>query len=64
MDLRELLLDLVLPETDRGVVLQVLFVLPVLAAWIWFARHDRDQRLLAIGSFVFVASLFALRTLH
>ena len=64
MDLRELALDLVLPETDRGVLLQALVVFPLLAVRIWFVRRDPDRRLLYVGLFVFMGALFALRTLH
>ena len=62
--MRELVLDLLLPETDRAVLIQVVVVMPLLAAFVWASRRDRDRRLLAIGVFVFVASLMALRTLH
>lgn len=62
--MRDLLLDLLLPRTDRAVFIQVGLVMPYLALRIWFARHDPDRRLLRIGLFVFIGSLFALRTLH
>jgi len=62
--LRGLIADWFLPRTDRAVFIQVGLVMPYLAIRIWFARHDPDRKLFRIGMFVFVGSLFALRTLH
>ena len=42
--MRELVLDLLLPETDRAVLIQVVVVLPLLAALVWASRRDRDHR--------------------
>ena len=60
----DLLIDLVLPRTDRAALIQLLVVLPIFALWIWRSRHDKDHLLLACGVSLFTLSWFALRTLH
>lgn len=60
----DFLTDLFLPRSDRAVAIQLIVVIPLFATWIWFARRDRDHRLLATGVAVFTLAFFALRTLH
>ena len=56
--------DLVLPTTDAGVAVQAVIVAIVVAALLLRTWHDRDLRLLVLGSGVFVAGLFMLRAAH
>jgi hypothetical protein len=53
-----------LPRTDAGVVAQAAVVFPLLLVALAAVRRDRELRLLVAGLTVFVAALFALRTLH
>lgn len=56
--------ELVQPRTDAGVVFQLVLAAVVIVLWTWRVRHDRDLRMLAMGSGVFLLGLFALRAAH
>jgi uncharacterized membrane protein len=58
------LLDFLLPSTDGGVAAQlaIWFVLSVVA--LWFTRHNKDFRLLAIGLSVLTFGIMAVRAIH
>lgn len=63
--MRELLLDLLLPETDRGAVVQI-----VIAAVFWTAmivrslRWRSEYRLFVIGLAVLTFAWFGARAVH
>jgi len=62
---RELLLDLVLPETDRGVLIQLIVAIVVWSTALWMVRtKDRDIRHFVLGLAVANAAWFAWRTVH
>jgi ABC-type uncharacterized transport system permease subunit len=58
------LLDFLLPSTDGGVAVQlaIWFVLSTTA--LWFTRHNKDFRLLAIGLSVLTFGIMAVRAIH
>lgn len=60
----ELLIDLLLPDNDRMVAIQLVVVLVLGPLWIWQVRDRPDMRLLAIGVTVATLAWFGLRTLH
>ena len=45
-------------------VFQLVLAAVVIVLWTWRVRHDRDLRMLAMGSGVFLLGLFALRAAH
>jgi len=57
-------MDLLLPRTDAGVLVQALVVFPVLGAALVLVRRDRDYRLLVIGLLTMTAAWFGLRAVH
>ena len=63
--MRELLLDLLLPETDRGAVIQIVvatvFWVAVLA---WSLRWRREYRIFAVGLAVLTYAWFGARAIH
>jgi hypothetical protein len=62
--LSNILIDLLLPKTDRLVFIEMIVVSPIFAFWIFKAWANKDHRLLAIGASIFTLAWFALRTLH
>ena len=58
------MLDVLLPRTDAGVLVQGLVLFPALLAALLAVRRDRDWRILVIGLLVFGVSFFALRAMH
>lgn len=63
--MRELLLDLALPETDRGAVTQIVVMAVVWAVVLWWARRWRHEyRLFVIGLAVLNAAWFGARAIH
>jgi hypothetical protein len=58
------LIDLLLPRTDAGVLVQAVVVFPILAGWLVWVRRDPDWRLLALGVLVMTVAWFGLRAVH
>jgi hypothetical protein len=58
------LVELLLPRTDAGVLFQLVFVLVVSGALLWWVRHHRDARFFVGALTFFVLGLFALRAAH
>ena len=61
----EFLLDLLLPETDRGAITQwiVMSLVWVLVFWV-LRRQRREYRLFAVGLAMANLAWFAARTVH
>jgi len=60
-----LLLEILLPRTDAGVLAQFLawvITFPLALAVVW--RKGHEHRLFVVGIWVFVLSCFGLRALH
>lgn len=63
--MNELLLDLVLPETDRGVAIQWLVMMPVwLAAVVLVRRQPREVKQFVWGLVMLNLGWFAARSIH
>jgi hypothetical protein len=62
--LQNILIDILLPKTDRLVFIELIVVAPIFAFWIFKAWPNEDHRLLAVGVSVFTLAWFALRILH
>lgn len=60
----EHLINLILPETDAGVLAQLVVVLIAWGAVLWYFWSRRDSRLVAIGAGVLALGLMGLRALH
>lgn len=60
----DLLLDLLLPTTDRGVAVQAVVVLAILAGALLAARRHREWRLVVVGAALLAVGAFGLRALH
>ena len=61
----ELLLDLLLPETDRGVALQWLIMVPFwLIVLVVTRRQPRDIRMFIAGLAMLNLAWFGARTIH
>ena len=58
------LLDLILPSTDGGVLVQLVAVLLVFGLLLWRFRRDPEIRLVLIGSGLVILGLFGFRALH
>ncbi len=63
-DLRLLVDDVLFPSTDAGVVGQVLGVLAVTVAVVWFVRRERALVTLVVGVSLVLLGFFGLRALH
>ena len=63
--MRELLLDLLLPETDRGAVIQIVVATACWAVMIaWSLRWRREYRIFVIGLAVLTFAWFGARAIH
>ncbi|MEM9200054.1 MAG: hypothetical protein AAGC53_00260 [Actinomycetota bacterium] len=63
--MRELLLDLLLPETDRGAILQIIVAGVVWAVVLgWSLRWRREYRVFAAGLAMITFAWFGARALH
>ena len=63
--MRELLLDLLLPETDRGATIQIVVAAVFWAVMIgWSLRWRREYRLFVIGLAVVTFAWFGARAIH
>lgn len=61
----DLLLDLLLPKTDRTVAIQWIVATIVWVSALWFVRkQDRDIRHFVLGLAVANLAWFAFRTVH
>ena len=61
----ELLLDLLLPETDRGVAIQWLVMVPFWAVVLVVTRRrSKDVRTFLVGLAMINLAWFAARTIH
>jgi hypothetical protein len=58
------LLDLLLPSTDGGAAFQFAIWLVLSVTAIWFTRHNKDFRLLAIGLSTLTFGIMAVRAIH
>jgi len=58
------LFDILLPSTDGGVALQFVVWLLASATALWFTRHNKDYRLLAIGLSLLTFGIMAVRAIH
>lgn len=58
------LVDVLLPRTDRGVLLQLVVVLGLAGIVLWRVRHDAALRFFVASATFFVLGLFALRASH
>lgn len=59
-----LLVEILLPRTDAGVLTQLIIVLTISGLLLWRVRHDRDLRFFVAAISFFVLSLFVLRAAH
>lgn len=63
--MRELLLDLLLPETDRGAVIQIVVAAVFWTVMIlWSLRWRSEYRLFVIGLAVLTFAWFGARAIH
>lgn len=63
--MRELLLDLLLPETDRGAVTQIIVAAVFWTVMIgWSLRWRSEYRLFVIGLAVLTFAWFGARAIH
>lgn len=58
------MIDLILPETDGGVLAQLVAVLVLGVFALGLTRKHRDWRLIAVGATVLTVALIGLRALH
>lgn len=58
------MIDLVLPTTDAGVVVQSVIVLVLGAGAVFATRRRREWMLVAIGTTMVILGFFGLRALH
>jgi hypothetical protein len=60
----DVIVDLLLPATDAGVVVQFVVVGLVLVAVLWRSWSNPEARLLVIGSGLVILGLMGFRALH
>ena len=60
----ERLVELALPRTDAGVVVQAVIAVVVLGAALWRVRRHPELRTFVIGCATLTLALFGLRALH
>ena len=58
------MMDLLLPTTDAGVILQLAVVTVVAALVLWRIRRNPDARLFVIGLWVLSIGAMGVRALH
>ena len=56
--------SLLLPGTDRAVVVEALVVFPCLIVALVRTRRDRELRIFVLGVFLVTLGFFGLRALH
>lgn len=56
--------DILLPRSDRAVVIQVALVIGMLGVALYLVRRERSLVLLVCGIGAFVLGLMGLRTVH
>jgi hypothetical protein len=57
-------MDLLLPSTDAGVLVQVVGWVVVSGLGLYLTRNNKDLRLLVVGISILVLALMALRAVH
>ncbi len=57
-------IELLLPRTDLAVLLQLVSLLAVISAGLWWTRRSPDLRLVVIGSGLLLLALLGLRAAH
>jgi hypothetical protein len=57
-------IDLLLPSTDAGVLVQVVLVTLIFAVLMWLARRNRELRIFVAGGWIMTYALMALRAVH
>lgn len=62
--MKDLLLELALPRTDRGAATQAVLAGLLFGLVLWRVRSDRDLRTFVVGLATLTLAWFALRTLH
>lgn len=60
----DLILDIVLPRTDAGVLVQLLVVLAIFAISLWGFWSNPELRLVVLGLGLLVFGLLGVRALH
>lgn len=60
----ELILELVLPRTDTGVLIQLLMAVTIFGVSLWRVWSNTDLRLVVLGLGLLVFGLFGVRALH
>lgn len=63
-DVMDLLLDVILPRTDLGVLLQVMVLGVLFSVFLWRLWPRSEMRLVVIGLGLFTFGLIGLRALH
>ncbi len=58
------MIDLLLPRTDAGVLVQAVVALIIFVVALYAVRRDPDLRTFVIGMGTITAAWFALRTVH
>lgn len=58
------LVEILLPRTDAGVMVQLIVVLAASALLVWRVRRHSELRFFVVSCSVFVLGLFMLRALH
>lgn len=56
--------DLLLPETDGGVLVQLLVLVGMIGLGLWLTRRNKDWRLVVIGVGLVGLGLIGFRALH
>jgi hypothetical protein len=57
-------MDLLLPRTDGGVLVQLVLVTVTFASLMWIARRHREMRIFVAGGWIMTYALMALRAVH
>lgn len=58
------MIDLLLPRTDGGAVLQLLIVVPLLVGLLVAVRHQPELRTLVLGLLLVTIGFMGLRAIH
>lgn len=58
------MIDLLLPRTDAGVLVQFVVATIVFAAITWSARRRPEWRLLSIGAWLAIYGVMGVRAIH
>ncbi len=58
------MIDVLLPRTDAGVLVQLVIATVVFAVLVWRFRRNRDARIFVVGLWVMAVGLMGVRALH